>query len=516
MAKKPIELRDYQKKGIETIKECYGAGDDDAPILMIPTGGGKTVIAAHIMQSAASKYKRCTFVVDRVNLVDQTSALLDQYGIDHGVIQAGHWRYRPYERIQICSAQTIEKWGAFPKTDLLIVDECHAIRKVTAELIKNRKSLKMKVLGLSASPFTKGLGGIYSSLVSLITTNQLVEEGFLVPIKMYAAQSLDMTGAKVVAGEWAEKDIEKRGMEIIGDIVTEWADKTQHHFGGPVKTIVFSATVDHGDELCRQFNAAGFNFQQISYRDSDEVRRGLIEEFRKSDSEIHGLVSCEVFTKGFDVPDILCGIAARPYRKSLSSHIQQLGRVMRTSPGKEFGLWLDHCGNIMRFKADADEIFASGLNSLDDGARDAKARKEPEKVEREAVCCSACGYVLPPASKACPSCGKERALRCTTETRSGVMVEVGASNGAKKVPAYLEDRQSVWLQLCGYAAERKKGDHEAARKFAQAQYQKFYHEWPKHDYAFNGLPIADELKHQVMRNVIAYAKAQGGNRASVR
>jgi DNA repair protein RadD len=100
-------------------------------------------------------------------------------------------------------------------------------------------------------------------------------------------------------------------MKIVGDVVGEWIDKTLKHYGGPVKTIVFSATVDHGEELCKQFNAAGFNFQQISYRDANEERRReLIAEFRKEDSEIDGLVSCEVFTKGFDVPDIKCGSRA--------------------------------------------------------------------------------------------------------------------------------------------------------------------------------------------------------------
>ena len=336
------------------------------------------------------------------------------------------------------------------------------------------------------------------------------------PLKLYAAHAPYITGAKIVAGEWAERDIEQRGLAIIGDIVTEWADKTQHHFGGPVKTIVFSATVGHGDELCRQFNAAGFNFQQISYKDSDDYRRALIEEFRKPDSEIHGLVSCEVFTKGFDVPDIMCGIAARPYRKSLSSHIQQMGRVMRSFPGKEFGLWLDHCGNVMRFKADADEIFENGLKSLDEGARDAKARKEPEKKERDAVCCTGCGYVLPPASKACPSCGKERRKQCNVETHNGVMVEVGSSAGRALMPSYLTNRAEVWLQLCGFAAERKKGDHEAARKFALAQYQSFYREWPKCSYTTQGMEIGEELRKQVMHNVIKHAKAKGGAYAAVR
>lgn len=508
-----IILRPYQLQSIEELRNGARAGHR-AQILQVPTGGGKTVIAAHLSEEAKRKYSRVAFVVDRVSLVDQTSALFDRYGIDHGVIQAGHWRHRPYERIQICSAQTIEKRGFFPNLDLLIVDECHAIRKATADLIRNRGNLR--VIGLSATPFTKGLGSIYSNLVNVTTTNELIEEGFLVPLKQYVARSIDMTGAKVVAGEWTDKEIEKRGMAIVGDIVSEWVDKTAQHFGGPVKTIVFSATVEHGDELCRQFNAAGFNFQQISYRDSDEHRRALIEEFRKPDSEIHGLVSCEVFTKGFDVPDILCGIAARPYRKSLSSHIQQLGRVMRISAGKEFGLWLDHCGNVMRFREDTEDLFANGLQSLDDGARDAKPRKEPEKKEKEEWCCAGCGYLMPTGATACPACGKEHRRQSKIETQSGVMVEVGASKGRKKVPEYLVDREAVWLQLCGYAAERKKGDHAAARAFARVQYQNFYREWPKREYVINGLPISDELKRQVMRNVIAYAKSHGGHRAGVR
>jgi DNA repair protein RadD len=398
--------------------------------------------------------------------------------------------------------------------DLLIVDECHAVRKVTAELIKNRKDLT--VIGLSATPFTRGMAEIYSNLVNVTSTNRLIADNYLVPLKLYAAHAPDMTGAKIVAGEWAERDIEQRGLAIIGDIVTEWAAKTRHHFGGPVKTIVFSATVDHGDELCRQFNAAGFNFQQISYKDSEDHRRELIEEFRKADSAIYGLVSCEVFTKGFDVPDIMCGIAARPYRKSLSSHIQQMGRVMRSFPGKEFGLWLDHCGNVMRFKADADEIFENGLKSLDDGARDAKARKEPEEKERDALCCIGCGYVLPPACQACPACGKERRRQCNVATHNGVMVEVGASAGRSRIPDYLVNRGEVWLQLCGFAAERKKGDHEAARKFALAQYQNFYREWPKSSYTTQGMEISEELRRQVMHNVIKHAKAHGGAHAAVR
>src|SRR3546814_10772876 len=118
------------------------------------------------------------------------------------------------------------------------------------EVIRNTPD---RVIGLSATPYAKGMSALYSNMVNVTTTNQLIAEGFLVPLKVYAAKAADMTGAKVIAGEWAEAEVEKRGNEIISDIVAEWKQKTARHFGGPVKTIVVSATVDHGDALCRQF-----------------------------------------------------------------------------------------------------------------------------------------------------------------------------------------------------------------------------------------------------------------------
>lgn len=503
-------LRPYQVASIEGLRAGIRAGHR-AQILCAPTGSGKTVIATDLMREAQGKGSRVAFVVDRVNLVDQTSAVLDSYGIDHGVVQAGHWRRRMYEPIQVCSAQTVEKRGFFPALDLLIVDECHSMRAETTKLIVNRPSLR--VIGLTATPFTKGLGGLYSNVVNVTTTDKLIGEGYLVPLKMYAATAPDMDGAKIVAGEWSERDIQQRGLAIIGDIVTEWQAKTALHFGRPVKTIVFSATVDHGAELCKQFQAAGHNFQQISYRDgSDDRRREIIAEFRKPDSDVMGLVSCEVFTKGFDVPDVLCGIAARPYRKSLSSHIQQMGRVMRPAEGKTFALWLDHAGNVLRFQADADEFFARGCNELREGAeKDAKARKEPDKKTADEAKCYGCGYILKPATLLhCPMCGKERIRRNSVETRAGVMVEVGG----RKVEAagkyeYLRDRETTWQMLVALGLERKKGDVELARRFAQAQYLAIYGDFARRRIEnTTPRPASPELANLVLANTIRYAKAR--------
>lgn len=494
-----FQLRPYQVESVEQLRQGIREGHR-SQILCAPTGAGKTVIAAYLMSEANRKMSRVGFVVDRVNLVDQASAVLDDYGIDHGIIQAGHWRWRPYERIQVCSAQTLERRGFTENQQLLIVDEAHCVRRQTAQFIKAHPQLR--VLGLTATPFTKGLKDLYENIVNVTTTNKLVAEGHLVPLRMYAAKAIDMAGAKVVAGEWAEKEIEERGRRIVGDIVGEWVDKTTKHFGGPVKTIVFSATVAHGEELCRQFNAAGYNFQQISYRDkNDDRRRALITEFRREDSDIHGLVSCEVFTKGFDVPDIQCGIAARPYRKSFSSHIQQMGRVMRPSAGKTEGLWLCHSGNLLGFLEDTLDLFEHGVKGLDNGERDNKLRKEPTAREKELFAC-VCGFVLPANAVRCPACGNERKRLSMVENIDGEMVAISQT---AKTPTFLVDRQSVWRQLSQHALDRKKGDAEAARKFALAQYKNLYGDWPHAEFSIDNVePPHPLLVRKVQQQIIRY------------
>lgn len=467
---------------------------------MAPAGAGKTEIACSMIAAAAAKRTRTLFIVDRVVLVDQTSERMDRYGIAHGVIQAGHWRCRPWETVQVCSAQTLERRGIPEDVRLVFVDEAHCMRAKITEFLERTEA---GVIGLTATPFTKGIGRVYSNLINVTTTDQLITEGFLSPLKVYAAKAIDVEGMKVVAGEWAEKEIEQRSMSIVGDIVSEWQDKTQLHFGGPAKTIVFSATVDHGEELVRQFRAAGYDFRQISYRDGGEdERREIIEEFRKPNSCIHGLISCEVFTKGFDVPDVMVGISARPYRRSLSSHIQQLGRVMRMTPDKEFGVWLCHSGNYLRFADDTADIFANGMNELDDGKMEAKTRKEPTEAEKAEVRCF-CGFVLLPADRKCPACGKERIRRTLVDQVPGEMVEI---DGTKR------NRKDSWQDKVTFirGLRRIAADRGYRPGWVANQYRQRYGVWPN-DPRLKGDeigPVSPEVQGWVRSQQIRYAKAR--------
>ena len=332
-----LQLRDYQISAIDMLREGFRAGHR-SQILYLATGGGKTECAIALLDAARKKGTRAAMLLDRIVLCDQTSKRLDKYSIDHGVLQSGHWRYRPSEYIQVCSAQTIEKRGSFPGLELLIIDEVHQQRKQTIEFIKNNPGLK--VIGLTATPFTKGLGSVYSNVVSPITTKSLVENNSLVPLRVFIAKEIDMEGAKKVAGEWSQAESTSRGMKITGDIVAEWIKKTHEVFGKPEKTIVFCSGVDHGKDLQEKFAEQGYNFISISYKDDDQFKKDVIDDFNKPDTDIHGLIATDILTKGFDAPSVKIGVSARPFSKSLSSHIQQMGRIMRTYPGKEFGLWL--------------------------------------------------------------------------------------------------------------------------------------------------------------------------------
>ncbi len=389
-----------------------------------------------------------------------------------------------------------------------LVHNCHTIFKSVADAINRFNDAH--VVGLTATPFTKGLGKIFTNVVNSTTTDKLINDGWLVPVKMYAAkQQMDMSQADIkFDGEWAEKDMENQGIAIVGDVVAEWIEKTNKEFNGPVKTIVFSATVAHGEELCREFAERGYNFQQISYKDgNNERRREIIEEFRKPDSEIIGLISCEALAKGFDVTDIKIGICARPYRKSLSSHIQQMGRVMRPHPGKEYAVWLDHAGNLTRFWEDQVDIFAHGVQELEDGKLDAKVRKEPTEKEKAEIKCTACGYMF--RGRVCPACGAERRAASNVLNTAGQMVEFGGTKSSD----WMSDKRLVWWEIVQISKDRKRGDIAAAERFAKAQYKNLTGEWPRwkfHEAIFVEPRMVTQNK--IKQQVIKYAKSKFGRR----
>lgn len=474
---KTIDLRDYQKDSIELLSKRMREGQR-RQILCAPTGAGKTVIAAEIMRRVKERGKRALFLCDRIALVDQTSDALRSYGIEHGVVQGESRLDRGASaQVVIASMQTLERRNFWPDAALVIVDEAHTARKAVRSFVMETEA---QVIGLTATPFTAGLANVYEGIVNTATTNALIGEGWLAPLRIYQGRAADMADAPTNAmGEWTSTTAAERGQAVIGDIVSEWRRRTREHFGGPVKTLLFSATVAHGEELCGEFQRAGYDFRQISYLDRDLAeRREVISEFRKGN--IDGLVSVEALAKGFDVPDVQCLVSARAYRKSLAAHLQQLGRGMRPYPNKEFCLVLDHSGNCAGFAQEMANFFEYGINSLRKVEERASVeRKEGDLAKRDAPTC-VCGMLFAPDDDVCLGCGAARPRRqSTVRTIPGSTVELTLK--PQKPHDYAErwaDRkQWVWDQMMLVADWRKRGDPSALR-LARAQYKQLFDEWP--------------------------------------
>lgn len=487
-----LQLRKYQADAIQKLRD--GFTKTNRQMLYAPTGAGKTEIAIAIMAATAKKGKRVAMLMDRRILVAQTSTRLEKYKIEHGVLMAKHHKFDLDQPIQICSAQTIEK-HEMPPIDLLVIDEAHCTRSAIKKYIDENP--EVKVIGLSASPFTSGLKKIYGSVVSTISTSELVDLKMLSPLNVFIAKEIDMVGAEKVAGEWSQKDATERGIRITGDIVSEWVKKTHEIFGRPRKTIVFCAGVAHGEDLQRQFAEAGYNFISISYKDDEDFKSAAIDDFADPDGSVIGLIATDILTKGFDQADVMIGISARPYTKSFSSHVQQLGRVMRPHAEKSEAIWLDHSGNFLRFQKDWDLLYADGIDELSDSQE--KAKSEPTLKEKEAAKCPKCGGLWG-CSDVCQHCGQVRVRRNDVITLAGALE---ALKSGEKVEKYDFMAKARWYaELRGYASEKG-----YATGWAYHKYQEKFGAKP----AENAATIAPgaEVKKWITSQNIRFAKRKG-------
>jgi len=443
-----ITLYGFQDESVNALRENIRAGVRNQ-ILSAATGSGKTVIAAYLLRECHAKSRRAIFVADRINLIDQTSATLDLYGIPHGVIQAQHYRWRPWERIQVASAATLERRSWPEDTDLIIVDEAHCIRKQVVSRIDKRDCI---TIGLTATPFTKGLGKHYDAIVTVTTTNKLIAENYLSSFRIFAASEPDMTGAKVVAGEWTDEAAAERAMPIIGDCVAEYL---KH--GDNRKFIAFGVNVAHCEEMQRQMLAAGIQCSLYTYRTGDDERTEMVREFRKPDSYIRGLISVAALSKGFDVSDVEVIIMARPLKSSLSEHIQILGRGLRSHEGKTVCTILDHAGNCDRFWNSMHDFFENGASVLDDGKR--KEKKKAAKHEKKPMKCPKCAAVHAPRPS-CPACGFVYPKFSNVEHEAGELKEVAGGQAMRT-----EDKRHLYAELKTIAVERNWSDGRLAHVF---------------------------------------------------
>ena len=345
----PLELRPYQLDAIAETRKLFEGGATRA-CLALPTGTGKTVIAAEIIRRAAAKQANVTFITDRIVLAHQTSAAFSRYGIDHGLLQGNETRDEDAP-ILIANAQTLESRGDWQPQGLVIIDEAHTERQYVESTLLT--SPKTRVIGLTATPERAGFGHFYQAMHSR-PTNRFIEEGYLCPYEIYGTDSLSSP-----------------------DPVTEWKKRYEVK---PVKTIAFSSRIAAAQELAGQFRDAGVAADAVYAGQPAAERKRILEAFRQGD--IHVLCNCNILVKGFDQPDVECIVIDKSV-KGVAQAMQIIGRGLRPSPGKTKLTVLDFTEMYAALKFEIEIHYEYGFNQLDLDAAKRKALGKEEEEEED-------------------------------------------------------------------------------------------------------------------------------------
>lgn len=452
-----MQLRDYQENGISLVRESMRRGNKRI-VLYSPTGSGKSAMASAILKMALDKNKRVAFLVNRKALVHQFSLSLDKQGIKHGVIQ-GENTWGLDKPVLVCSIKTVARRG-LSDVDFVIIDEAHAVpgSKEYREFIFGLEG--RPVIGLTATPFAKGmakahteLGGetLFQDLVVVSTIKQLIKQGYLVDCDIFSPSEPDLKGVKLQKNSFGEMDYSEKDLsgavdrpDLIGDIVNHWI-----RLGQGKQTVVFATNISHSKHIVAEFVAAGVKAEHIDGYMEDDERDAIAKRFESGETAVISNVA--VLREGWDVPSCEVMVLARPTR-SLTTWIQMAGRVLRPAPGKEKALILDHSGSVHRMGYPTDDLPLE----LCDGSTKA-AKKQQEKEEKKEMKCPKCSFIK--KTFVCANCGHAPIVE------HGVKHVNGELKAVERNVMRTEDKERLYSELLRLAEKRGWSDGRLSNVF---------------------------------------------------
>lgn len=414
----PFTLRLYQSTAIRDTYRLFRAGKRRV-LLAAATGTGKTEMAGQKIADLLSRGGRCLFVVDRLELCDQTARrFIDRFGFPSAVCQGDHELSNPEAPVQVATWQTLtrrrkwlETWMAErPGSSVLIIwDEAHETAWTTFAreylLPKTAERKDVYHIMLTATPYrlskTEGMGDICDDIVSCLTPGQAMAQGFLVhdrylPVPLEA----DLDTLPIQAGDFEQSALASimASAPSIAAAVQAWERHTRGR-----QTIAYAVNVMHATALCAAFVKAGHRAAVIS-GDTPKAER----EQALSDLEAHRidvLCNCAIAIKGLDIPAVSCILYSRPTR-SAGLWFQAIGRGFRLAPGKVDCIVLDQGECVSRLGKARDlpvyqlETGEQKKKRIGEGGDELKP-PEPWK-------CDHCPKQNPISQNACLGCGERR------------------------------------------------------------------------------------------------------------
>ncbi|MBQ2397295.1 MAG: translation initiation factor IF-2 N-terminal domain-containing protein [Bacteroidales bacterium] len=331
-------------------------------MMQMPTGTGKTMLFASIIKDLwdnsydKRNMKRFLVLVHRKELVEQVQkTLYDKYGLAHGTIQSGKRDNEMYH-IQVAMVQTLAREKRLNKWkdnefDFIICDEAHHILADSYQKI--RKAFpEAYLLGVTATPYRlnkQPFTDTFDVLVRSKPISWFIKDGYLSEYEYYSIEAtsklqLEIDNLKIDStGDYSDKAMTNAldNRKIRAKVVKTWLE----HANGK-KTIVYTINKEHNQNLCQEFIKIGYKCVAIDSDTPKEERDNYVNQFRKG--EITIICNVNIFSEGFDCPDVECIQLARP-TTSLSMYLQQVGRGLRISKNKEKTIFLDNIGLYNRF-----------------------------------------------------------------------------------------------------------------------------------------------------------------------
>lgn len=416
-----LTLRPYQEELIIGARQHFRAGRKRV-LLQLSTGGGKTAICARMLHNAASRGKRVWFCVHRRELVNQVSRALTLEGVEHGLVCADA-KMNLAAPAQVCSIPTlVNRLDRLPPPDLIAFDECHHVAAGTWAKVAEHCNDAYHI-GLSATPIRldgAGLANYFDAMVCGPSTKWLIQEGFLAKYRLFAPPMVDTSGLRKRMGEFVTSESSALiTPKIVGDAISHY----RKHCDG-ARAIVFAVSVKKSKETAALFNEAGISALHIDGTTHNDLRDAMMADFAAGKVQV--ICNVDLFGEGYDCPALEAVIDTAP-TASMAKYRQRVGRMLRPSPGKEYGIYLDCVGN-------------SHLHGLpDDDIQWQLTTGRPERKKNEMPAprvCSNCFGASRAGSRVCRICGQAFPV----DSRSVEQVE-GELDEVILTPEQLEQRQ---------------------------------------------------------------------------
>lgn len=360
-------LRDYQQEAKAKIFDQWDSWNNI--LYQMPTGTGKTRLFTSIIRDISlaslqeNRRKGILIIAHRTELIEQIDESLNKYRIPHGII-AGSFKDRRdlLLPVQVTSIQTIthpanRKLAEAFHADYIIIDEAH---HATAQSYTKLWSYypQSKKLGVTATPWRmdgRGFRGNFDAFIPSMRIKEFLEKGWLAPYKYYSVpfDSQIRNNIESIREYNLDGDYKTSLLEQVVDTCRIRAQLLESYlkFVKGKKGIIYSISRKHSKHICNQFLEAGIRIADIDSETPSHLRKELVQDFK--DGKLDIIVNVDIFSEGFDCPDLEFVQLARPTR-SLVKYIQQVGRGLRRNGTKQC-IILDNVGMYGRFGLPDDE-----------------------------------------------------------------------------------------------------------------------------------------------------------------